>query len=167
MNSRSLWILSSLLCFAQTAWTIDATGKEVIEKFYRSYLNADNPKNKPSLEFSKSFRKLLAKSARVCRQKAGTDICGWGSESDPYIDAQDYDPKSFEKSGAVVLETAPGQVQIRFNTNPREKENPSQERVIRFRMIRENGRWVVDDILYQSGSARKALQIEIDNYLKH
>jgi hypothetical protein len=136
------------------------TAEGVVENFYRSYLGSKS-KPKPALKFSKSFQKLILRNAKTCRAKAGPDTCGWGAHGDVYLDAQEYDPQSYDKAGASVTELAPGNVQAKFNVYPSAPNPQSYDRTLVFRMIRESGSWVVDDIIYENRrSARKQLQDE-------
>ena len=86
-------VLLSLFLFTFCFPTLNAktklTAKEVIETFYKSYLTRPfDTKAKPSapkLRFSKSFNELLKVNEKVCKEKAGTDICGWGADGDVYL----------------------------------------------------------------------------------
>lgn len=47
------------------------------------------------------------------------------------------------------------------------KKNKSYDRKITYLLIREKGQWVVDDIIYSWGSARKQLKDEIAKFSKN
>jgi hypothetical protein len=146
------------------------TPKSTVESFYRAYLpTLSSPKAKPpKLAHSRSLLELIRRNDEVCREKAGTDVCGWGADGDVYLDAQEYDPKlTYKKSGAIVTEESPGKVRIRLNVYPSLKNaGKAYERDILFVLIREGGVWVVDDIVYGGSpdSARKQIQKEIEAY---
>lgn len=145
---------------------------EVITDFYRAYLPwATTLKGKaPTVRFSKDFQEVIKKNQDVCAKHAKGEICGWGGNGDVFLDAQDFEPVSFEAAGTQVTEVAPGRVRARFNIFP--KAQKASERYIRdvtFVMVHENGHWVVDDIYYDgkgSSSVRKLLQTEIIYYLE-
>lgn len=140
-----------------------ATARDTVENFYRKYLS---PGKKPQIEISKSFRKLTRENEKVCKEKAGTDICGWGADGDIYLNAQEYDPKlTFDSSGATVTEAEIGTVRVKLNVYP--SLGKAYDREITFRMIEEGGRWVVDDIVYAGGdSSRKHIREETDLFRK-
>ena len=71
------------------------TASEVVQKFYQAYMDFKKTKtNKPpQLTFSKSFRELIKKNAKLCKQRAKGDVCGFGADGDIYLDTQDTDEK--------------------------------------------------------------------------
>ncbi len=170
-------VLLSLFLFTFCFPTLNAktklTAKEVIETFYKSYLTRPfDTKAKPSapkLRFSKSFNELLKVNEKVCKEKAGTDICGWGADGDVYLNAQEYKPESYQKAGLTVNEITNGKVAVSFNVYPSIKDHKnSYIRTMTYLMLQEKSDWVVDDILYDNvSSARKSIQSEIDSYSKN
>jgi hypothetical protein len=138
--------------------------RATIENFYRAYIPvANSEKKKPEPRFSKAFRALLTKDTKACKRHSNGDICGWSADGDPYLDAQEVDPKlTFENSKIAITETAPGTIDVKLNIFPNEvpstKEN---EREIIFSMVQENGEWKVDDVRNEGESARKLMEDEI------
>src|ERR1044071_2734347 len=94
-------------CLASASAAAKTTAKEVIESFYKGYLNGAKT---PTLAFSKSFNELVTKNDAVCKAKAGSDVCGWGADGDIFFDAQEYKPESYEKAGLRVKESTVGKV---------------------------------------------------------
>jgi hypothetical protein len=138
--------------------------------FYRAYLPlVGKPEvKKPALPLSKSFSGLIQENEKICREKAGTDVCGWGADGDVYLNAQEYEAGLDEKRARLkVTEPSPGQVRVKLNVYPALKDSGTHyDREITYQMIRERGRWVVDDILYGKVSSRKTIREETDSYLK-
>jgi hypothetical protein len=142
-----------------------ASAVGTIEIFYRKYLGSggrDRAKA-PALPFSKSFQALLDADFEACKKKAGTDVCGWGTEGDVYLDAQEFDPElSYANSGIQLSEPKPHWVRVKLNVFPSSKKDRAfYDRVIDFIMIREGGVWVVDDVVTGTLSARKQIADEI------
>lgn len=142
----------------------------VIDVFYKNYLNwkIKSGEKKPELKFSKSLQKLIRKNKRICKENAGSDVCGWGADSDIYLNAEEIDPKlSYENSSISVLEKDLNTVQVKFNVYPSLTESKSTyDREIDFKVLLEAGHWVVDDIRYGAISARGEMQREIQSFQK-
>lgn len=143
--------------------------RTVIENFYREYLkylDAGDKKAAPPLAYSKSFVALLDRNREVCAKHAGTDVCGFGADGDTVLDAQEYKPGTPENAGLKVKDLPGNQVQVELDVYPGVKDAGTfYKRKIVYSMILEGGEWVVDDIRYQSGTARKEMTREIEAYL--
>ena len=170
MNRHGIFIFIALTLGTQVLIAKDvASAKDKVTSFYKSYFiwKPSSKTPKPKMKYSKGFRELVAKDAKLCKQKAGTDICGWGADFDIYFDSQENDDDlTFEKAHARVDEPKAGEVVVQFDLFPSQKGEEKGSRKISFRMIQEGGTWVVDDIVYAEGTARKMIQDEMALYQK-
>ena len=157
-----------LIAMGASVWGagVPETPKSVIENFYRAYLHhmAHDSKPAPDVPFSKSFRALIDRNAKVCKEKAEGDICGWSADGDPYLNAQDGDKDlTYERAVVDIREPVPGRIRVRIRNFP--DSAPGTITQIEYLMIRENDRWVVDDMITDRVSDRKSIQDEINLYL--
>ena len=134
---------------------------DTIRAFYQDYLDHQQHSRDPAL--SQAFLQARSQNQQACRQYA-TGVCGWGADSIPYLDSQEVDPGlRFANARFRIQETAPGRVRVRFNVYPSLKhgKEPFYDKTITYKMIRENGRWVVDDLAYRDGvSVRRKMEQE-------
>lgn len=135
---------------------VSATPKELITHFYEDYFT--NPKETEA-PLSKGLTNLNQETDQLCQQKARGEICGWTSHGDPYLDAQDYSDKLSLKSSQLKVETLRGsRIKVRFNIFPDLAHKNQYQREITYRVIKEQGQWVIDDIFYPNQrSARKSM----------
>jgi hypothetical protein len=165
-------ILTAFFSSSTTCAGTKTNAKDIIESFYKAYLNADfvGSTKLPALEFSKSFNRLVEKNTKICVEKASTDICGWGADNNIYFDAQEYDPENYKKAGLMVKDNGSGKILVKMNIYPSAKKpealnDPYYDRSFTFRMVLEGGSWVVDDIQYnKNDTARRRIQREINYY---
>ena len=149
------------------AYSREQSAKEFIHNFYDSYLKTANQNKKPHLPFSKSFQTLLDKNRKVCKEKAGTDICGFGADGDIYLNAQETDPKrTFKNSGISISEPSTGTISVKLDVYPGAKKPEFYTRNIGYKLVKQKNKWAVDDILYEGKSARKTIEDEIAFYTK-
>lgn len=153
-------ILGGLLLFkVRGDQAVRTPQMQTVENFYRGYLDSFAAKQVTSQRqlaetfFSKSLIKVWQDNLDACKQKGGTDICGFGADGDIYINSQEYDPKlNYENSNFRVFNFKEGFVEANFNVYPSVlkagKADPFYDRRIRFYMIQENDHWVVDDMAY-------------------
>jgi len=162
-------LLSSIFIFTACASKIKTEGEKAIESFYKSYfetLNEPN-KSKPNLILSSHFSELIAQNRKVCKEKAGSDLCGWDAlHGDDYLNAQEIDSDlTFENSEFETSEPKLNRIRVEFNVFPSAKVNKSSyNRVIEYIMIREESSLVVDDIITDGKSLKKLLTDEIEIY---
>lgn len=147
------------------------TPKQVINNFYHRYLDFNIKLSKgtrPKLAFSKSFQILIDQNSEICKQNAGSDICGFGANGDEYLNSQEIDPKlTFKSSQFSASEIRPGEVEVHLNVYPSVKDKEGfYQRKILFKMIKEKDHWVVDDIFYSGISARKMIADENELFKK-
>ncbi len=174
IKSYILVLLIANVVYSKTpALTKNQTAAQVIETFYTDYIGKFLRKNRPGLTFSKHFQALIDKNETVCKEKAGTNICGYGASGDVYFNAQEIDPHlTVKNSGMKVTEPTPGEVHLNLNVFPSRKgtKNPESgkdyyDRLMVFKMTQEEGRWVVDDILEKGKySQRKQIEVELALY---
>jgi hypothetical protein len=129
------------------------TAVDTVHDFYVRYL-AYNAKHSssaqaPTLHLSAAFAHDVEVTAKVC-DKYVDGPCGWGADGDAYLDTQESQPDlNAVNSGLIVQEISKSVVQVRLNVYPSEKDAKGYyEKVITYKMKREGGRWVVDDVTY-------------------
>ncbi len=145
----------------------DDSPASAVESFYRLYLSpATHGGSRAAIAFSKSFLELVKRNLEVCKEKAGTDVCGWGADGDIYLGAQESQPDlTFENSGAKIREEEGGVVSVTMNVYPDIKDAGDYYlRRVYFRLISEDGRWVVDDMKSSGSWAREEMRNEIEYY---
>lgn len=171
MRTRKVATLLLLLIFQAPAW--GQTPVELLQRFYRAYLGYVQGEatsgTSPELRFSRAFEKLRARNAKICASHA-SGVCGFGADGDIYLDTQESDPDlSYDNSGIVFRNLGNNRVEVTLNVYPSEKTKPDfYQRRIDYRLVWEEGAWVVDDILYGGKrSARQGMREEIVQYLAH
>jgi hypothetical protein len=165
-------MLSSLtfvfaLCCATTSFAADGkTAIATVREFYTRYLGYDYSKmpkaSRPTIALSKAFLAEVEKTEAACKQY-GEGPCGWGADGDEYLDTQEIEPGlSYSSSRMTIREISPNTVQVRLNVYPSVKDaGDYYQKTITYKMVRENGSFVVDDIAYTDGIAtRKKLSEE-------
>jgi hypothetical protein len=170
--SRKLFKASLLLLACSTAIGDERSGPvETIRSFYQRYLNSSNRQaaGTPNLAYSKKFHAEIEESASVCA-KYVEGPCGWGGDTDVYLDTQETDPLlRYDNSRFAIKQLDAATVQVRFNVYPSEKDDKGfYDKLVTYRMVEEGGRWVVDDVSYRDGvSARTQLAQERANAKAH
>jgi hypothetical protein len=149
------------------------TPVQIVTNFYKIYLGSSFKPNepRPQLKFSNSFNRLVEKNKKICLERAGTDLCGWGAGGDIYLNSQEYLPENSEKAGLVVKDIGSGKILAKFNVYPsikidEKRKELSYEREVIFKMIKKKDEWLVDDIIYRNESARSQISKEIQFYQK-
>lgn len=141
----------------------------MIEGFYRMYLDARSaPVAITSLPFSRTLQDLMDRNEAICQTRTGTDVCGWTAGGDVYLDTQEIGPSlSFETSHFAIVEPETGNVEVRFNVYPELPQKAAHyNRSIRFQMLKENGRWVVDDLVFLRKQGNESLREKIQKEIK-
>jgi len=151
----------------------DSSGKSaasIIREFYHTYLNKAqyNSTSSECLKHSKAFDQLLDENYKVCTENAGTDICGWGSGGDVYLNAQEIAPDLNVQNSGLQVFSDKGLIIVTLNVYPSYVEDKDfYDRTIMYSVILEDGKWVVDDVFYdKSDSARESILKEIEIYKK-
>jgi hypothetical protein len=127
----------------------------------------DSSKAKPSLNLSVSFSDLIAKNRALCKEKAGSDMCGWDAlHGDDYLNAQEIDSDlNYENSNFKSFEPKLNLIRVEFNVYPSAKDNKSlYNRAVEYLMTKEDNSLVVDDIITDGQSLRKLLTDEMERY---
>ena len=81
----------------------------------------------------------------------------------------EWDPNlNYTNSGITIIEIQPNIIQVKLNLFPSEKNERGLYRTITYKMIYENGFWVVDDVMYSDGvsSLKKMIDEDEDNKKK-
>lgn len=149
-----------LALIAHGAMAAEPGARQTVERFYQGYLGfAGTAANRQlALGYSESMRELLAENARIC-ERAADGPCGWGADGDPYLDSQESQPDlSFESSGFRALESSAGEVTVSFNVYPSQTDAVDfYQKTFTYRLVLEGDQWVVDDIVYPTGSSARAI----------
>lgn len=156
-----------LLLFGFSHSVAAATDSPVntVTDFYKVYLESGYKQMpasaRPAMPLSSGFGTVVRNTAHACQQYADYP-CGWGADGDEYLDAQEYDPAlSYQNSGITIAEIKPGVVQVVLNVYPSiTNAGNYYVRKITYNMLKESGKWVVDDVMYADGKSEKAVLIE-------
>jgi hypothetical protein len=178
MNLKRVIIFSLLL---PSVLFPQSSGISFVIEFYQSYLDAYPKKvvNSDSFLithpfFSTSIIALLDSNKKVCTKKAGTDICGYGADSDIFLNAQEIGPNlTFKTSRFKALEINPELIEISYTVYPNGAKK-YYEHTRRLKLVLDDKKWRVDDIFEQDtsgkfpieNSMRPLIRQEIDFYLK-
>ena len=98
---------------------------------------------------SASLKAALDGNKQACALLSrGDDICGFGADGDPFLDAQDMaEGLVFERMAFAARPLDDSVVDVSFTVFP---ANPKAERSnLRFVMVDEGGLWRVDDVQYK------------------
>jgi len=146
---------------------------ELVTDFYKAYLNrpaASGPQaSRPELPRSRGFENLIRKSRSICQTHA-VGPCGFQSDGDVYLNAQDFDSAlTFPSAVLSISRSGARAVDVRIDVMPSDTLHGDRHlRNIRYAFVKEHGSWVVDDIVYdQGGSIRKSLRDEIRFLASH
>ncbi len=149
---------------SQKARRISSTPKELITHFYEDYF-AD-PQDTPA-PLSKGLTKLNQETLDLCQLKARGEICGWVANGDPFLDAQDYSDKLTVKSSQLKVEVQrDSKVRARFNIFPELAGRDQHQREITYKVIKENGAWVIDDVFYTNKRSARGTLLETQKSLQ-
>jgi len=146
---------------------------QVVYDFYKDYIESKkyqgNELEIPRAFFSKSFNELIDQDLKVCEEKAAGDICGWGTDGDPFLAAQDFDPNlKLETAQLRVQDFSPTVVEVAFNVFPSAQDSTNYyDRKIKFLMVEENGQWVVDDIIYVFPDKEASTRTDLIEEMSH
>ncbi len=131
--------------------TDSATKMKLVEEFYQDRLNfrAQEGRAIPELPFTKSFLELIDLNAKLCKEKTPDEVCGFGADGDVYLAAQDWaNDLRFENSG-FKIEMDGDDVVVNFDLFHGDTWGQEQNRrTLKFNLIREDGDWKVNDIVY-------------------
>lgn len=153
---------------------------QIVTDFYRCYLDYTKSKHSPGLNaekqcssekpfFSLDAQKLLTSDRDACKSQSRGEVCGFGADGGPYLDAQDFDENmSFKKSKFKGQKISEDLVEVKFRLFPNDPKNPGLRR-IHFKMVKDPQGWRVDDIIYKSNgdsSMRKQIKVEMEELKK-
>lgn len=131
------------------------TPQETVTELYRDQFRTkgDLYYDQSQAFFSASFREASAWNRLMCDRYAGTDMCGWDSGRMLFLDTQEVDPAlNFETARFRTVVDADHTVHAYFNVYPSlPKHDPYYDRHLTYVMIPEGGRWVADDMCWQTG----------------
>ena len=133
-----------------TAYAADQSPQEFLEAIYKNYVGSNTaglPIDKASTLrlFTPSLRKAIDDDAkRAAKKKDVPNLDG-----DPFIDAQDWDIKSFDIS---VKDTASDKA-----TGTVKFKNEDEDKVITLDLVKSVDGWHIDEITTADGTLRKIL----------
>jgi len=158
-----------LFCAESVCLGADSDGAlKTVRDFYVRHFNYDYHKTPnipaPEIEFSTAFKRELKVNKELCA-KYGDEICGFAADGDPYTDSQDSDDNlNAQKAKLQVTKEKSGLIRVTFNLFPEEN---SELKVVKYKMVQEKGKWLVDDIFYSNEkSAREQIREENEYNLK-
>lgn len=143
----------ALLAFGlpPTSQAADQSAKQFIEAIYKTYVGKDSkgmPIDKPQTQrlFTPALAKLIkADAARAAKRKEVGNIDG-----DVFIDAQDWDIKSFTVNVTQAgADKATGKVTVK---------NFDKDAVVTLDLVKLKDGWHIDDIRYADRTLRKMLK---------
>lgn len=163
-------ILVLLSIFPVSAMSETSSPQGQVDSFYHEYLGRMSQEiNTLDLEmdFSDSLSELFKANEEICKLYADGP-CGWGSDGDKYLaGAQEYELGiRYEEYKYTSSEIKPGDIKIKLNVYPSIK-NAGQfyEVEMTYRMIYENNKWVVDDVIQCNGETLRHYLEEENEYL--
>ena len=157
-----------LFCCTNYCWANEMSAVNVVQHFYERYFHYTFQKipnvAAPQIAFSQAFKRELNINKTLCSPHAD-EVCGFGSDGDPYLNTQDFDDDlTIQKAKLNVTQEKNGLVKVRFFLFPSQDYPPS---IVKYKMIKEDNKWVVDDIIYLGGiTARRLVQEENDSLKK-
>ena len=128
---------------------------EFITNFYRNYLSQPYTNRTDRVPagffYSKAADALIDENRRLCEKLSrGDEICGYGADSDSFLDAQEIDPAlTFDKARFRATVSGRNLVDVSFNVYP--ELGSYYDRTFRYVFVKEGGGWRVDDVLYGDG----------------
>ncbi|RSZ59862.1 hypothetical protein HF313_14120 [Massilia atriviolacea] len=155
MGARQSWILAALLgaacapgAAAPEAPSQADTPLAFIGNFYRDYFADPAAARKRHVDsggfYSPGLLKLMDANRAACLKVARQGSqCGWNADGDEFLHAQERDPAlTLASSGFVAKAAGANTVDVRFLLFPGQADT---QRAIRYRLLRHQGRWRVDD----------------------
>ena len=169
---KYILLISLLIALPALAGAQTNTAKGEIDVFYKEYFGRMSKRLDTlgvQVTYSKSLSALIEKNGRLCK-KYGDGPCGWGSDGNEYLGgAQEYEVGArYESYKYRSSEEQPGYVMVSFNVYPSVVDSDGYYVVeMTYHLIKEGGRWCIDDIIYRKGSsARKSMEAEIASLLE-
>lgn len=153
LTTRRL-MLAGIVFALGSAWmapalAADQSAKQFLERIYKTYVgkNAKGmPIDRPATRrvFTPGLLKLIDADAAAAKGEVGQ------LDSDPFIDAQDFEIRSFT---VEVTETAPGKAKakVRF-------KNLDSDDTMSLDLVMTSDRWQIDEIVSRNGSLRALLK---------
>jgi hypothetical protein len=143
---------------------VSATPKDLITNFYEEYFESPRETEAP---LSAGLSQLNLETTDLCQKKAPGEICTWASYGDQYLDAQDYsDNLSLKSSQLKVEPQRNNRVRVRFNIFPDLASRDKFQRELTYKVIKEKGLWVIDDIYYPNNRSARKTMLEIQKGLE-
>jgi hypothetical protein len=134
MTRRATLVALFVLCFGGAAWAqTQADPVAFVQGLYRGYEPGRTPLPLEKQPFSLRMRKLFAADAAYAQGEVGR------LDFDPIVNAQDWKLNGLKVTLVSKSDDIGAIVDAAFN------DLGSKER-IRFTLVRENGKWVIDEI---------------------
>lgn len=168
---RKITIIAAFFMLSGVSAAGQETALEAVKKMYMDYFGIGGRSGSgiPEMKFSADFNSAIAENRKICAEY-GYGICGWGSDGNEYLDTQDPDPGlTFVNSGIKFEDHGNNFIGVKLDIYPSDQDCGSYcLKNIKFKMVNENGHWVIDDIYYTDGvSSRKKLARENELNMKN
>lgn len=140
------------LASAASAQQAGGEPRALIESIYQQYIKsgptgAQTPNQFTRSWYSKAIRARMDKLDKAC--KKAEEPCG--PEADFLVDGQDYDIKAVAVK-ELSRKDGKAMVEARF-------KNSGDDRTMLFTMVRENDRWVIDELFGKSKEQPKGYKL--------
>ena len=160
-----LFAIAVAALLADKAWSEKQQQLDLITNFYKDHLARPETRQASQLPagsfYSKELEALVDANLQLCDSLSrGDDVCGYGADGDVFLDTQEVPPTlDFERARFKAERIGDDTVEASFSVHP--DMDSSADRQIRYVLVREDGGWRVDDMLYAQGrSMRQELQRE-------
>jgi hypothetical protein len=164
-----LFVFAMVGLLADKAWSEKQQQLDLITDFYRDHLarpDKRQPSQVPPGFFTPELEALIDANNQLCYSLSRSDdICGYGADSDVFLDAQEASPSlDFERSSFRISRIGDNVVEATFNVYP--DMGTAYDRQIRYVLVQGDEGWRVDDMLFaQNRSMRVELLQENDAIL--
>jgi hypothetical protein len=159
-QEKNLFPLTLVLCVVATtmAWgyrpkSDEQQQVEFIANFYKNYLSQAGTRRTNNLPagffYSKGADAMITTNGHLCdKLSRGDEICGYGTNGDIFLNAQEIDPDlTFEKAGFQAVVAGKNTIDVSFNVYPELGE--FYDRKIRYVLAKEDAGWRVDDAFFE------------------
>ena len=147
---ETLFVLTTGTIVSLTATAAEQAPKEFLEAIYKNYIgkNAKGlPLDKPATMrlFTPSLRKAIDDDAKAAAKRKDVP----NLDGDPFVDAQDWEIKSFDIS---VQDEGPDKARgtVKFN-------NEGDDKTVTLDLVKSTDGWRIDEITTADGTLRKIL----------
>jgi hypothetical protein len=155
----ALFAIGMSALIAEKAWSEKQQQIDLVRNFYKDHLSRPDPRQPNQLPsgsfYSRELEALVDANTHLCESLSrGDEICGFGADTDAFLQAQEGAPGlNFEKSGFKAERSGDDTVDVFFNVYPEMGE--AYARQLRYRLVKETAGWRVNDVLFSSGGSMR------------